>query len=180
MKIAFIGGGSVQWTPGLVTDMALTPTLAGATLVLHDVDADALNLLTRACQRIVTQTHGTLTIAATVVANQAPDAINDTNIVTKSVSLTASGNVLTNDHDPDGSDASLTVSRASTDSTLGGTIVSISSSPVERSSPSQTTSRVNPQTVARCSSSSAGGCATYGASKRCAGSRRSPRWAFWA
>ncbi len=66
MKIAFIGGGSVQWTPGLVTDMALTPTLAGASLVLHDVDADALNLLTRACQRIMTQTHGALTITATL------------------------------------------------------------------------------------------------------------------
>ena len=42
MKIAFIGGGSVQWTPGLVTDMALTETLAGADLVLHDIEADAL------------------------------------------------------------------------------------------------------------------------------------------
>ena len=47
MKIAFIGGGSVQWTPKLVTDMALNETLAGANLVLHDNDANALSLLTR-------------------------------------------------------------------------------------------------------------------------------------
>lgn len=32
MKLAFIGGGSVQWTVGLMVDMALTDTLAGATL----------------------------------------------------------------------------------------------------------------------------------------------------
>jgi len=63
MKIAFIGGGSVQWTPMLVIDMALTKTLAGATLVLHDIDADALELLSRACKRIVTQVNGNLNIA---------------------------------------------------------------------------------------------------------------------
>ena len=53
MKIVFIGGGSVQWTPKLVTDVALTGTLAGAALVLHDVDADALELLAHASERIV-------------------------------------------------------------------------------------------------------------------------------
>ena len=52
MKIAFIGGGSVQWTPILVTDMALTDTLANAHLALHDIDAAALDLSTRVCQRV--------------------------------------------------------------------------------------------------------------------------------
>ncbi len=65
MKIAFIGGGSVQWTPGLVADMALTPTLAGANLVLHDIDPDALDLLTRACRRIVNQVGVNMNISAT-------------------------------------------------------------------------------------------------------------------
>jgi len=65
MKIAFIGGGSVQWTPTLVTDMALTETLAGANLVLHDVDADALELLARASRRIVEQVDGNLHVTAT-------------------------------------------------------------------------------------------------------------------
>ena len=52
-KIALVGGGSVQWTPKIVTDIALSKTLSGAELVLHDIDADALELLTRACERIV-------------------------------------------------------------------------------------------------------------------------------
>jgi alpha-galactosidase/6-phospho-beta-glucosidase family protein len=38
MKIAFIGGSSVQWTARLVVDMLLTKALAGADLVLHDID----------------------------------------------------------------------------------------------------------------------------------------------
>lgn len=65
-RIAFIGGGSVQWTPVLVTDMALTETLAGAELVLHDIDADALELLARASRRIVAQVGGDLHISATL------------------------------------------------------------------------------------------------------------------
>jgi alpha-galactosidase len=65
MKIAFIGGGSVQWTPKLVTDMALTGTLAGAELALHDIDADALALLASASQRIVAQVNGSLRVTAT-------------------------------------------------------------------------------------------------------------------
>ncbi|MBM3130906.1 MAG: hypothetical protein FJ009_20045 [Chloroflexi bacterium] len=66
MKIAFIGGGSVQWTLKLVTDMALNKTLAGADLVLHDIDADALDLLTRACTRAVELARGTLRVTQTL------------------------------------------------------------------------------------------------------------------
>jgi alpha-galactosidase/6-phospho-beta-glucosidase family protein len=66
MKIAFIGGGSVQWTPKLVTDMALIGVLDGAELMLHDIDEDALNLLARACERISTLAGDTLEIAATL------------------------------------------------------------------------------------------------------------------
>ena len=65
-KIAFIGGGSIQWTPGLVSDMALTETLAGAELVLHDVDANALQLMTPVCKRIVKQCNANLEITATL------------------------------------------------------------------------------------------------------------------
>lgn len=65
MKIAFIGGGSVQWTTGLVVDMVLTQTLAGADLVLHDIDASALDLLSHACQRIADQLDGDIDIMAT-------------------------------------------------------------------------------------------------------------------
>jgi alpha-galactosidase len=65
MKIAFIGGGSLQWTALLTIDMALTDALAGATLVLHDIDAAALGLMTRAAQRITTQLGRDLRIEAT-------------------------------------------------------------------------------------------------------------------
>jgi alpha-galactosidase/6-phospho-beta-glucosidase family protein len=65
-KIAFIGGGSVQWSPKIVTDIALCETLAGAQLVLHDIDADALGLLARACERIVDQLSGRLQVTATM------------------------------------------------------------------------------------------------------------------
>jgi alpha-galactosidase/6-phospho-beta-glucosidase family protein len=66
MKIAFIGGGSVQWTPKLVTDMALFKALAGTELMLHDIDEEALNLLARACARISNQAGDTLEITATL------------------------------------------------------------------------------------------------------------------
>jgi len=66
MKIAFIGGGSVQWSPKIVTDLALCETLAGAELVLHDIDADALELLARACKRIVAQVGVSLQVRATL------------------------------------------------------------------------------------------------------------------
>ena len=65
MKIAFIGGGSMQWTALLTTDLALTDTLAGATLVLHDIDASALGLMTRAAERITVQLGRDLPIEAT-------------------------------------------------------------------------------------------------------------------
>ena len=65
MKIAFIGGGSMQWTALLTIDLALTDALAGATLVLHDIDAGALELMTRAAERITTQLGRDLPIEAT-------------------------------------------------------------------------------------------------------------------
>lgn len=71
MKIVLIGGGSVQWTPKLATDMALTETLAGANLMLHDIDPDSLKLLTRACECISEQAGDTLQVSATLDRTQA-------------------------------------------------------------------------------------------------------------
>ncbi|HET9729381.1 MAG TPA: hypothetical protein VFR41_08170 [Acidimicrobiia bacterium] len=42
MKIVVVGGGSFQWTPTLVTDLALTPSVHGAEIVLEDIDASRL------------------------------------------------------------------------------------------------------------------------------------------
>ncbi len=71
MKIAFIGGGSVQWTTMLVTDLAMNTTLAGAELALHDIDADALALMTRASRRVVEQLEGKMTITSTTDRSEA-------------------------------------------------------------------------------------------------------------
>ena len=74
MKIAFIGGGSVQWTAKLVADMALTPTLCGAELVLHDIDAEALDLLTQVCKKIMQDLGGEIHIRSTVERAEALQA----------------------------------------------------------------------------------------------------------
>lgn len=41
-KIAVIGGGSYQWGPKIIQDVALNDDLQGSTLILHDIDATAL------------------------------------------------------------------------------------------------------------------------------------------
>ena len=64
MKIAFIGGGSFQWTVKLVADMALNGTLEGD-LVLHDINQEALDLLARASLRAVRELGGRLDVTAT-------------------------------------------------------------------------------------------------------------------
>ena len=42
MKIVIVGGGSFQWVPTLTTDLALTPSVRGAEVVLQDIDAARL------------------------------------------------------------------------------------------------------------------------------------------
>lgn len=63
-KITFVGGGSVQWTLKLAIDLLLEKSLAGAELVLHDIDKEALDLLARACRRAAAQAGGNLQITA--------------------------------------------------------------------------------------------------------------------
>jgi alpha-galactosidase/6-phospho-beta-glucosidase family protein len=41
-KIAFVGGGSYQWGPKIIQDVALNEALRGGSLVLHDINAEAL------------------------------------------------------------------------------------------------------------------------------------------
>jgi len=44
-KIAFVGGGSVLWTPRLSCDMFMEPSLKGSELHLVDIDQDAAELV---------------------------------------------------------------------------------------------------------------------------------------
>jgi alpha-galactosidase len=52
-KIAFIGAGSFGFTRTLVKDILTFPLLADAELALMDIDAERLDYITRAVQRIV-------------------------------------------------------------------------------------------------------------------------------
>ena len=52
VKIVIIGGGSYMWTPTIVKDILLTKKLAGSTIVLHDINAQALNELYRYCSKM--------------------------------------------------------------------------------------------------------------------------------
>src|SRR5688572_20019703 len=51
-RIAIIGGGSHQWTPTLITDIAATPSLHGSEIVLIDLDADRLPRLARYVEHV--------------------------------------------------------------------------------------------------------------------------------
>jgi alpha-galactosidase len=77
-KIAIVGGGSVQWTPRLVTDIVLTAPLRGADLVLHDISPQSLDLMTRACERIIEQLAGSLNVSATT---KRAEALRDADFV---------------------------------------------------------------------------------------------------
>jgi hypothetical protein len=41
-RIAFVGGGSYQWGSKIIQDVALNEELRGGTLVLHDINGEAL------------------------------------------------------------------------------------------------------------------------------------------
>jgi alpha-galactosidase/6-phospho-beta-glucosidase family protein len=42
-KIAFVGGGSYQWGPKIILDVALNEDLRGSHMILHDINAEALD-----------------------------------------------------------------------------------------------------------------------------------------
>jgi alpha-galactosidase/6-phospho-beta-glucosidase family protein len=42
-RIAFVGGGSYQWGPKIIQDVALSEELRGRTLVLHDMNGETLD-----------------------------------------------------------------------------------------------------------------------------------------
>jgi len=51
-KFVLIGGGSYNWTPTLLTDIALNPVLKGLHVVLQDLDPEPLKTVTPLCQKI--------------------------------------------------------------------------------------------------------------------------------
>lgn len=54
-RITFVGGGSYQWTPKLLLDLALTPSLADAEIVLEDLDPAPLPRMVEVAEHIAQQ-----------------------------------------------------------------------------------------------------------------------------
>lgn len=71
MKIVLVGGGSLTWTPELVTDLALTPEVHGAELILQDVDAQSLERMLPLAQMIARQAASGLRVNATLDRQEA-------------------------------------------------------------------------------------------------------------
>jgi alpha-galactosidase len=53
LRIVLIGGGSLTWTPSLLTDLVIEPELEGSTAVLVDVDEPALERMQAFASRLL-------------------------------------------------------------------------------------------------------------------------------
>ncbi len=74
-KIVLIGGGSYNWTPGLVRDMIVRPELAGSELWLVDINPQALTDLEKYCKALFEYTKSDFTLHVTDSRDEAlPDA----------------------------------------------------------------------------------------------------------
>jgi alpha-galactosidase/6-phospho-beta-glucosidase family protein len=71
-RICFIGGGSYNWMPKLLGDLALTPDLDG-TVVLHDINPGALNDIERYGQRVFERTGSRFRIETSTDLDQSLD-----------------------------------------------------------------------------------------------------------
>jgi alpha-galactosidase len=71
MKVAFIGAGSFGFTRTLVRDLLTFPLLENATISLMDIDAEKLDYIKRAIDRIVAEGHYPATVEATTDRVQA-------------------------------------------------------------------------------------------------------------
>src|SRR5579864_6106491 len=71
-RICFIGGGSYNWMPKLLGDLALTPDLDG-TVVLHDLNSTALNDIERYGRRLFERQGSRFSIETTTDLDRALD-----------------------------------------------------------------------------------------------------------
>jgi alpha-galactosidase len=64
-RIAIVGGGSYQWVPKLLVDVANTPSLAGAEIVLEDIDPAPLPRMAAWVEHIAERRELPLTVRTT-------------------------------------------------------------------------------------------------------------------
>ncbi len=74
-RICFVGGGSYNWMPRLLGDLALTPDLQG-TVVLHDPNPAALEDIQRYGRKLFEHTASRFVIEATTDLERALDGAN--------------------------------------------------------------------------------------------------------
>ncbi len=84
-RICFVGGGSYNWTPKLLTDIALSGDLAG-TVVLHDIDPSALEDLQRLGRKIMAAADADIAVEASM---DLAEALRDAEYV--AVTITTGG-----------------------------------------------------------------------------------------
>jgi alpha-galactosidase/6-phospho-beta-glucosidase family protein len=70
-RIVIVGGGSFVWVPNVFRDIALTPELAGCTVVLQDIDPKTLPLTLKVCKRIIAQLKSRIRVVATTSQTEA-------------------------------------------------------------------------------------------------------------
>ncbi len=72
-KIVIIGGGSVQWMPTIVRDLAVTAELAGSHIVLEDIEPKHLDYTLPMARRVLEQVGTGCTVEATTDQRAALD-----------------------------------------------------------------------------------------------------------
>lgn len=82
-RICIVGGGSFNWTPVLLQDLALTPGLAGE-VVLYDIAPEPLEEMRRLGERIVEAAGAELTIEATT---ERGEALQDADVVVVTINV---------------------------------------------------------------------------------------------
>jgi galacturan 1,4-alpha-galacturonidase len=72
-KIAFVGGGSYQWGPKIILDVALNEALRGGHLILHDINGEALDEIYEWGRKALDQSEAELKLEKTLRLEEALD-----------------------------------------------------------------------------------------------------------
>lgn len=77
-RIVFIGGASMTWAPTFARELITSDALSGSTIVLMDIDSDALKVVAKYVRRMAIEFDADLTILTTV---DRQEALTDANFV---------------------------------------------------------------------------------------------------
>jgi len=83
-KIVVIGAGSLTFGTGTVGSIINSEILQGSTICLHDINADNLQLVEKACQAAINKNNSDFTLEATT---DRPKALEDANFIINSIEI---------------------------------------------------------------------------------------------